>query len=159
MAHKVLFVDDEASVVEGFRNALRKEAFEIVTATSGEEGLKVLRNDTIDVVVSDELMPGMSGSEFLSLVSKEFPSTIRILLTGYANVEVAIRALNDGEIYRFLTKPFQAADLAVTIRNAISLKALKDEEAEKLEQAKALASEEDLERIRKLEEAAKEGQG
>jgi two-component system probable response regulator PhcQ len=73
----------------------------------------------VDVVISDEKMPGMSGSEFLSLVRQEYPDTIRIILTGYGSLESAIRAINEGEIYRLFTKPCNVIDLAITIRLAL----------------------------------------
>jgi DNA-binding NtrC family response regulator len=76
------------------------------------------------VVVSDEKMPGMSGSRFLSIVSQRYPDTVRIILTGNATLETAIRAINEGKIYRFLTKPCNELDLATTIRQALQLKDL-----------------------------------
>ena len=124
MSRKVLFVDDEPRVTESLKRALRKEPYEILSANSANEGLKVLAREPVDVVISDEKMPGMPGSEFLALVRKQYPETIRIILTGGASMEAAIRAINEGEIYRFLTKPCNEVDLAITIRQALQLKDL-----------------------------------
>lgn len=125
----VLFVGDEAHILEGFRHGLRKESYTVLTATSGEEGLKALSTTPVDVVISDEQMPGMCGSEFLSAVCRLYPDTIRITLTGQASLEAAIRAINEGEIYRFLTKPCHVMNLANTIRQALQLKKLTHESA------------------------------
>lgn len=124
MSRKVLFVDDEPRVTESLKRALRKEPYEILSANSANEGLKVLAREPVDVVISDEKMPGMPGSEFLAVVRKLYPETIRIILTGGASMEAAIRAINEGEIYRFLTKPCNEVDLAITIRQALQLKDL-----------------------------------
>ncbi|MFQ5580789.1 MAG: response regulator, partial [Nitrospiria bacterium] len=78
----VLFVDDEPRILEGLKNRLHKEPYTILLATSGEEGLETLENHPVDLVVSDEQMPGMCGSEFLTAVCREYPETIRITLTG-----------------------------------------------------------------------------
>ena len=84
----------------------------------------LLARQEIDVVVSDEQMPGMSGSEFLAIVRKKHPQTVRMILTGQACLEAAIRAINEGEVYRFFTKPCNDADLCVSIRQALQQKRL-----------------------------------
>jgi len=120
----VLFVDDEPKILEGFRDALRRHPFTILTATSGADALSLLDTHPVDVVVSDERMPNMAGSEFLGVVRQRYPHTIRIVLTGQASLAAAIRAINEGEVYRFLTKPCNSADLAVTIQRALQLRDL-----------------------------------
>lgn len=117
--NKVLLVDDEPNITSGLKRALRREPYEIVTANSGLEGLEILAAQTIDVVVTDEQMPGMSGSEFLRTVCRKYPNTVRMMLTGQASLEAAIRAINEGEVYRFFIKPCNDADLRLTIRNAL----------------------------------------
>jgi DNA-binding NtrC family response regulator len=124
MPHTLLFVDDEPHVTEALKRALRKEPYKILSAKSADEALGILVHKVVDVVVSDEQMPGMSGSQFLSIVSKKYPDTVRIILTGHASLVAAIRAINEGEIYRFLTKPCNEVDLAVTIRQALQQKEL-----------------------------------
>jgi DNA-binding NtrC family response regulator len=124
MSHTVLFVDDEPYVTEALKRGLRKEPYEILSAKSAAEALEIMAHKAVDVVVSDENMPGMSGSEFLSVVCRKYPDTIRIILTGHATLDAAIRAINEGKIYRFLTKPCNDVDLAVTVRQALQQKAL-----------------------------------
>jgi len=124
MSHKVLLVDDEVNVLDGLRRALCEEPYEIVTAMSGEEALSILEETSIDVVVSDHDMPGMTGVELLSRVHTFYPDTVRFMLTGKATLDVAIEAINKGAIGRFLTKPCNGVDLAVTIRHALMQKDL-----------------------------------
>ena len=115
---------------------------------SAEAGLETLARHDISVVVSDEQMPGMSGSEFLAEVRKKYPSTIRMILTGRASLDAAIRAINEGEVYRFFTKPCNAVDLKVTIRQAIQQKRLVEQTRKLLhEYQKQTAIIEELESI------------
>jgi len=126
MAAKVLFVDDEPNVTQACKHVLRKEAYEILTAHCADEALRLLRDQSVDVVVSDELMPHLSGTEFLAYVRRQYPDTVRIILTGHANLETAVRAINENGIYRFLLKPCNGLDLAITIRRALEFKQLLD---------------------------------
>ncbi len=122
MQHKVLIVDDEPAIRDILKDVLSREPYDILTAGSAEEALTLLAREPVDVVISDEKMPGISGSEFLAVVRQKFPDTIRIILTGHASLESAIRAINEGEIYRFFTKPCNVRDLAITIRQALQQK-------------------------------------
>lgn len=124
MSHKVLFVDDEPRVTKGLKHALFEEDYEILTATSGPEALEILRREPVDIVVSDEKMPGMSGTLLLSVIRRDYPDTVRIMLTGQASLDIAVQAINKGEIYRFLTKPCNGADLAITVRQALQQREL-----------------------------------
>jgi len=124
MPHTVLFVDDIPSVTDGLKRALHREPYRVLSANSAKKGLQIIEEQSVDVVVSDELMPGMSGSEFLAEVCRRHPDTVRIILTGHANLTAAVRAINEGQIYRFLTKPCNRADLVLTIRQAVQQKAL-----------------------------------
>jgi DNA-binding NtrC family response regulator len=119
MEHKVLIVDDEPTITDLLKDALANEPYDILSAASAEEALPILDREQVDVVISDEKMPGMSGSEFLAIVRQEYPDTVRMILTGHASLESAIRAINEGEIYRFFTKPCNVFDLAITIHQAI----------------------------------------
>lgn len=119
MKPRILLVDDEPNVTHWLRVGLRKEPWELLTADSGEEGLEIVKTNDIHVVVSDERMPGMSGSEFLSEVRRLHPSTMRIILTGQASLEATMRAINEGEIYRFLCKPCSTDELGLAIRHAL----------------------------------------
>jgi FixJ family two-component response regulator len=104
-ADRILFVDDEKGVLDGYERLLRKD-FYVSVASSGQEGLvAIAEHGPFGVVISDMRMPGMSGSEFLSQVKQKAPDTIRMLLTGYTDLSAAIDAVNEGNIFRFLTKP------------------------------------------------------
>jgi DNA-binding NtrC family response regulator len=123
----VLLVDDEPQVTEALKRALRREPFEFLTATSALAGEEVLKLRQIDVVISDEQMPGVSGSEFLSRVRKLYPHTIRMILSGQATLQAAVRAINEGEVYRFFLKPCNPTDLTFTIRQALMHKRLEEQ--------------------------------
>ena len=122
MSYKILLVDDEPNVVRGLRYTLRKEKYEVLCANWAEEALDIISRDPIDVIISDEQMPGMSGSVLLAKIRRDYPQTIRILLTGQASLEAAVRAVNEGDIYRFMQKPCNGLDLVITIRRALQLK-------------------------------------
>jgi DNA-binding NtrC family response regulator len=124
MKHTVLFVDDELPVLEALRRALRREPFELLTAHSGKQALEILAKQAVDLVVADESMPEMTGSELLAEVRRKYPDVIRITLTGQASLEAAITARHEGQIYRFLTKPFSPVDLGYTLQDALLLRDL-----------------------------------
>lgn len=105
MVEKILFVDDEANVLDGFRANMRRR-YEVDTAQSPEEGLRMVQHSgPYAVVVSDLKMPGMDGIAFLTQVRDLSPDSVRMMLTGFADVDVAINAVNEGQVFRFLTKP------------------------------------------------------
>lgn len=137
---RILLVDDEPSITATLAIALRKEPWEIVTATGGEEGLKLLQLRAASVVISDERMPGMSGADFLTCVAKRWPLTIRMMLTGQATLHDAMKAVNDGGIWRFFLKPTDPADLKQSIRHALDHHALLTESRRLLEAAKRQAA-------------------
>ena len=119
MKEKVLLVDDDAMVLAGLKRQLRNQ-FNIDTALSGEEALKqVLENGPYAVIVSDFMMPGMNGIEFLSRVKKSNPDTVRMMLTGTADMPTAIRAVNEGSIFEFHPKPCPADTLCKAIQSAM----------------------------------------
>jgi DNA-binding NtrC family response regulator len=124
MPATILIVDDEQAVVDGLTRALRRPEYVVLSATSPHAALDLLRQHTVDVIVSDHLMPGMTGIEFLKLVRDRHPDTIRIMLTGHADMETAVKAINEGEIYRFLSKPCAAIEIQVTIHLALEQLAL-----------------------------------
>ena len=122
---RVLLVDDEPSVTRGLKVGMRRKKWEIETAASGPEALALMDHEPFDVIVSDERMPGQSGSELLSLVRQQYPSTIRIILSGQASMEAAVKAINSAEIYRFLIKPCSPMEVAATIEEALLKRAEK----------------------------------
>lgn len=115
----VLLVDDEPSLIEGLELRLRSKAFRVLTATSAKEALELMSQQEVSVVVSDERMPGMQGSEFLAVVANSFPETARIILTGQASVEAAMRAINDAKVTHFLTKPCDAKALKALVEKLL----------------------------------------
>jgi DNA-binding NtrC family response regulator len=121
MTHTVLLVDDDENLLHGLTRALRRQPYRIFTARSGNEAQWVLKTQPVDVIVCDEQMPGMSGSDLLGWAAAQFPDVVRIVLTGHASVDVAIKAINDGAVYRFFTKPCNEFELAIAIREAIEL--------------------------------------
>lgn len=119
MSEKVLFVDDDDQIRRAYRRRLG-EFFQLDTAANGTEGLRYLQTQgPFAVVVSDMRMPGLDGIQFLSRVKEQSPQTVRIMLTGYADMQTAIEAVNEGNIFRFLTKPCDAETLAKAIRAGI----------------------------------------
>jgi response regulator RpfG family c-di-GMP phosphodiesterase len=116
---KILFVDDEENVLRSLRRLFIDEGYEIFTVTSAREGLEVLRDNEIAVIISDQRMPQMSGEEFLESAKRIRPDSVRIILTGYADAATAIDAINKGAAYRYLTKPWNDDDLILTIRGAV----------------------------------------
>lgn len=119
MNHTVLLVDDDTNLLEGLERQLHKEPYRIITAQSGQEALDILKDTSVDVVISDQEMPGMKGTQFLWQVKKAFPGAILFMLTGKATLRVATLAVNEVGIARFFTKPCNAVDLALTIRQAL----------------------------------------
>lgn len=111
---KILFVDDEIRIVKLLKMMFRSK-YDVYTAVSGAEALALLKNNPVDIVVSDQRMPGMLGIELLAEVRKTWPNTIRLLLTGYTDLVAIIGAVNEGEVYRFLNKPWNHDELKVVI--------------------------------------------
>ena len=124
MTHTVLLVDDDPLVIEGLKRALHKETYETLSAVSAQNAFEILARKKVDVVVSDEMMPGMPGSDFLGVVCNKYPETIRIILTGHPNLETALRSINKGHVYRFLIKPCSGVELCITIKQAIQQREL-----------------------------------
>jgi len=103
----VLCVDDESRILQALRRLCNTAAIDVRTASSGAEALACLEREEICVVVSDNMMPGMSGVDLLAEVRRLYPDTVRILMTAYADLETAVRAINQGEVFRFIVKPWQ----------------------------------------------------
>lgn len=116
----VLLVDDEVMVATALRSFLQLETpYRVLTFTSPREALECLESEPVDVAVADFMMPEMDGIQFLSTVRKSHPSTTRILLTGYADKENAIRAINEAGLYYYLEKPWDNEHLRLVVRNAV----------------------------------------
>lgn len=120
----LLFVDDEANILSALRRLFRPLGYRIFTAESGAAGLQVFEQNTIDIVISDMRMPEMNGAQFLDQVRQKWPDAVRILLTGYADVTSTIAAINKGEIYRYISKPWDDNDIILTVKYALERKNL-----------------------------------
>ena len=118
MKHTVLCVDDEPNIVEALERLLRRK-YSVITATSGEDALKLLKEHEVDLIISDQKMPKMSGVEFLKKSLNIQPNCVRILLTGYTDIESAIEAINKGEIYRYISKPWDNSEIQSIVDQAV----------------------------------------
>ena len=142
----VLYVDDEINNLNSFKAAFRRD-FEIYTASSAREGRKILDAHEIGVIITDQRMPGMTGIEFLESIIPIYPDTIRILLTGFSDINAVMDAINRGQVYKYLVKPWQNDELKMYIENALEIYNLRKENKElshKLELANL-----EIERIKK----------
>ena len=140
MEKTLLVVDDEENVIRALRRLFRQEPFSVLTANSGAEGLDILSKQPVSVILSDQRMPGMIGSEFLKVVKERYPHTIRIVMSGYTELESITSAINDGAVFKFLLKPWEDEKLLAHIRDAFSYHDLKSNNillAEELKKANA----------------------
>jgi len=125
--HTVLFVDDEVNILRAVQRLMRNEPCEVVTASRGAEALEVLTRQPVQVVVTDQRMPEMSGVDLLSAIRDRHPDLVRMMLTGYTEMNVAVEAINRGKIYRLITKPWNDEELKATLRQAFDHHDLKSE--------------------------------
>ena len=115
----LLFVDDEPNVLTALKRIFLEENYTILTADSGAQALQLLAQQPVHLVISDHRMPGMSGAELLKLIKEQYPQTIRIMLTGYADVNSIMGAVKEGAVYKFITKPWNDEDLRLTVSLAL----------------------------------------
>lgn len=120
----LLFIDDEANILAALKRLFRPYGYTILTAESGAQALAVLEKEAVDLVISDMRMPQMSGAEVLEQVRIKWPDVVRILLTGYADLGSTIAAINRGEIYRYIAKPWDDNDIVLVVRDALERKRL-----------------------------------
>jgi type II secretory ATPase GspE/PulE/Tfp pilus assembly ATPase PilB-like protein/FixJ family two-component response regulator len=118
-SYKILFVDDEEKVLKAMRRIFRQENYTLFMAQSAQEALKLLKDESVHVIISDHRMPGMTGAELLREIKALYPQTIRIMLTGYADVNAVMGAVNEGAVYKFITKPWNDDDLRLTVSLAL----------------------------------------
>lgn len=126
---KVLYIDDEVNNLSAFKANFRK-MYDVYTAESAAEGRKILETNEIEIILTDQRMPEMTGVEFLESIVEEFPNPIRILLTGYTDMQALIDAVNKGQIYRYLNKPWNEEELKMFINQAYEVYSLRKENAE-----------------------------
>ncbi|AYF86028.1 HD domain-containing phosphohydrolase [Pseudomonas sp. JS3066] len=116
----LLLVDDEEHILSALRRVLRGEPYELLTANGGTEALGLLAANEVDLVVSDARMPGLDGPALLAEVQQRWPGTLRLMLTGATDLDTSIRAINQGQIYRYLGKPWNDDELRFTLRQALA---------------------------------------
>jgi CheY-like chemotaxis protein len=119
---RILFVDDEVNVLNALRRLFHSEHYVTYFASSGAEGLEILHQNAVDLIISDMCMPEMNGAEFLAQVVMQWPETTRILLTGYADMQSTIEAINKGRIYHYCNKPWNDEELKLLVRNVLEQK-------------------------------------
>lgn len=116
----ILLLDDEENILHSLTRLLRADGREILTALDAQEALEKLKSSPgVDLVISDNKLPNMSGVDFLIKVKQLYPDTIRVLITGYPDLDSVIKAINNGQIYRFITKPWQNEELKLLVKQAL----------------------------------------
>lgn len=126
---KILYIDDEENNLNSFKAAFRRE-YEVTTAISGIAAIEILKTQSFEIIITDQRMPQMTGVEFLSSIIDEHPEPIRMLLTGYADIQAVIDAINKGKIYQYITKPWDEQQMRVIINNAYEIFSLRQENKE-----------------------------
>jgi two-component system probable response regulator PhcQ len=135
--YTLLIVDDEPKIYHALRRALHSESgWKTIYANGADEALERLEQGQVEVIIADENMPGMNGSQLLSVVRRRWPDVIRMMLTGDPRIDVVMNAVNNGEIYRFFTKPCNEVELIVSIREALQMQKLKKGSRQLLETVK-----------------------
>lgn len=125
--HTVLFVDDEVNILKALQRLLRNEPMNVLTASRPEQAIELLEREEAQVVVTDQRMPEMSGVDMLSMIRERNPNIVRMMLTGYTEMKIAVEAINRGEIFRLITKPWNDDELKATLRQAFDHHDLKRE--------------------------------
>ena len=125
----ILYIDDEQNNLVSFKATFRIK-YTVFTAISGEEAKRILESNPIDIIITDQRMPNMTGVEFLESILDQYPDPMRILLTGYADMNAVIDAINKGKIFHYLTKPWNEEELDMTIKRAYDVYRLKMDEKE-----------------------------
>ena len=128
---KVLYVDDEVNNLTSFQAGFRRD-YEIYTATSVSEGMSVLTEHEVHVIIADQRMPKTTGVDFFNIIRKAYPDPTRILLTGFSDIDAIVDAINKGEIFRYLKKPWDELELRTCIKNAYELYVAKKELSNKV---------------------------
>ena len=120
MPTRILFVDDEERILRSLAMQFRRQ-YDVLTESDPRRALERLKSETVDIIVSDQRMPQMNGAEFLAQASELAPHSLRILLTGYSDLDAAVEALNNGGIFRYLTKPWDQQEMSFTLRQAAEI--------------------------------------
>lgn len=134
----ILYVDDEENNLFSFKANFRMK-YKVYTAISGDEALEIMEKQAIDIIITDQRMPKMTGVEFLEKVLEKYPDPMRILLTGYADMNAVVDAVNKGKIFHYLTKPWNEEELDMTIKRAYDV-LLKKREVEDMNEKLATSN-------------------
>jgi len=148
----ILFVDDELSILSTLKRLLRREPYDILTADSGQQGLDILAEKSVNIVISDMRMPHMSGAEFLQQVKQHYPQTKRIIMSGYADIEAVVDAVNKGGICHFISKPWDNDELKTIICDLVADK--QNQESQQIQTLQSIIREQQQE-INSLKSALK----
>jgi len=124
---RILCVDDEPNIVAALKRLFRGSGYQVSTATSAEDALVQLEQSPVDLVFSDMRMPGMDGAQLLEQIRNRWPATMRVMLTGYADISSTIAAINSGQVYRYITKPWDDNEVLATARQIFEFRALEEE--------------------------------
>lgn len=154
----LLLVDDEENILASLRRLLRKDGYTLLTAGSGQAGLDILATEKVDIIISDQRMPNMLGTVFLSKARELSPDSVRMILSGYTDLDSVTAAINEGAVYKFLTKPWDDEILRLSIREALRHKWVLDENR-MLQSMLVEANDELAEANRRLSERADFAQG
>ena len=137
----ILFVDDEPNILSSLRRLFRPRGYRVLIAEGGAAGLRVLESESVDLVISDMRMPEMDGAQFLAQVRQRWPDVIRLLLTGYSDIQSILDAINCGEIYRYITKPWDDNDIILVVKHALERRML-EQDKRRLEELTSRQNEE-----------------
>ncbi len=129
MTANILYVDDEPHNLSAFAATFRR-MYKVFTAESAEDGRKILDTEDIQVIITDQRMPKTTGFEFLASILEKYPEPIRMILTGYTDIDAVIDAINKGQVYRYIQKPWMEEDLRINIDKAIEIYTLRKENRE-----------------------------
>lgn len=119
MMPAILLVDDDMNLLRGIRRTLRQQPYQVFVANSAEMAMEMFHREVFELVVVDQMMNGLPGTELMIWIEKHFPQTVRIMLTGHPDVGVMKKAINDGHVFRFLTKPCREIELATAIQDGL----------------------------------------
>ena len=153
--YNILYVDDEETNLRIFKTAFKRE-YNILVASSGQEAIEIMRNNSVHLLITDQKMPEMSGTQLLEQTVVEFPDIIRIILTGFSDIESIVRAVNKAGIYQYITKPWERSEMQQTIEKALQAYELRNEKAnliKKLKEANEQLEAKVHERTKQLEDA------
>jgi phosphoserine phosphatase RsbU/P len=154
----ILYIDDEEDNLTVFNSAFRRD-YEVHIALSGREGLEILKKHEIQLIITDQRMPEMTGIQFLEKIIPDYPDCIRMILTGFSDIEAIIQAINTGRVYRYITKPWSKEELKINIDKALEIYHLREQNRkliEDLKEANQTLEQKVIDRTRKIEAQNKE---